>query len=310
MRAMSWAPVAVVLGLLSGDLLARSDDETPRVAARSPNETLIPIDPEDRLQSDATVPDPDSVIPFEQSPAAALFDEFGLPHNAGQEGLLSDVFDVPDHEFKGFVDLNYYWDDRDFNVLTVNTGAKLPYDFEYFSLLNVFGSFGDASELENWTGFFTEHNLRRPIAKDSECLKSMDWNIQWADGNGPNEVLRLGIRNRFHDMPGPIGDLFRDVLKTKYVITFTFYEGDGSGWQMEHVYRREFLDGLIYVGGFADHNINGTSDSSDWVAECQFGLRLHGNLYAVAEQRYFSFVDDSRFKSGWGYGVEYVLRFR
>lgn len=300
--------IAIVI-LATGVASACAQDEpdpVPRIAANTWNETLIPLE-----SQESTVPGGPLHANTEPRPNAAQtwFSELGLSPNTGRDGLLSSIIDAPDHRPTGFVDLNYYWDDRDFNVLTINTGAKLPCDFEYFSLLNVFGNFGDASERENWTDFFTEINLRRPVAKNSCRLKSLDWNLQWADGSGPDEVLRLGLRNRFHDMPGPVGDCFRDILKMKYVVTFTFYEDDGSGWQMEHVYRREFLDGLAYIGGFADHNVNGTSDSSDWVAECQFGLRLHGQLYAVAEQRYFSFANNSRFKEGWGLGLEYVLRF-
>ena len=79
---------------------------------------------------------------------------------------------------------------------------------------------------------------------------------------------------------------------------------------MEHVYRRDFLDGLIYVGGFADHNVNGTADNSDWVSETQVGVKLLGGFYAVAEYRYFSFANSSRFKQGVGIGLEYALRFQ
>lgn len=227
-----------------------------------------------------------------------------------RDGLLSFLCDnQTQHHITGFIDFNYYWDTRAFNVLTINSGAKLPYDFEYFQLLNMFGDFGNASDRENWTGFFTEINLRRPIAKDCHYLKSLDWTVQWADGSGPREVLRLGIRNRFHDMPGPIGNFFRDFLKLEYSIDFHIIEDDGSGWQIEHVFRREFLDGLIYIAGFADHNINGFADSSSWVVEPQLGLKLLKNFYAVAEYRFSSFAPHE-FKSGWGFGLEYVVRFK
>lgn len=226
------------------------------------------------------------------------------------EGLLTSLHEDTGHKYTGFLDFNYYWDDRDFNILTINAGAKLPYDFEYFQFVNYTSQFGNESALENWTDFFTEIHLRRPIAKDSELFKHLDWTVMWADGSVPQEVGRLGIRWRFHDTPGPVGEFFRDTLKLKYSLNFHIIEDDGSGWQMEHVYRRNFLDGLIYVGGFADHNVNGTADSSDWVSETQVGLKLLGGFYAVAEYRYISFANSSRFKQGVGIGLEYAIRFQ
>lgn len=225
-------------------------------------------------------------------------------------GLLTFLGDAPDHRPTGFLDFNYYHDTRDFNVLTINAGAKLPYDIEYFQFVNYTSQFGNESALENWTDFFTEIHLRRPIAKDNKWLKHLDWTVMWADGGRPQEVGRLGVRWRFHDTPGTIGEFFRDTLKLKYSLNFHVVEDDGSGWQMEHVYRRNFFDGLVYVGGFADHNVNGTADSSDWVAETQVGVKLLGNFYAVAEHRYFSFANSSRFKQGVGIGIEYAVRFQ
>jgi hypothetical protein len=225
-------------------------------------------------------------------------------------GLLTPLYKDTGHRYTGFLDFNYYGDTRNFNVLTINAGAKLPYDFEYFQFVNYTSKFGNESALENWTDFFTEIHLRRPIAKDSEWLKHLDWTVMWADGGRPQEVGRLGVRWRFQDTPGPIGEFFRDTLKLNYSLTFHAVEDDGSGWQMEHVYRRNFLDGLVYVGGFADHNVNGTADSSDWVSETQVGVKLLGNFYAVAEYRYFSFANASRFKQGVGIGVEYAIRFQ
>lgn len=226
------------------------------------------------------------------------------------EGLLTCLHQDTSHRYTGFLDFNYYYDTRDFNVLTVNAGAKLPHDFEYFQFANYRSQFGNESTLEDWNNFFTEIHLRRPIAKDSEWFRHLDWTLMWADGSLPEEVGRLGVRWRFQDTPGSVGDFFRDTLKLRYSLTFHVIEDDGSGWQMEHVYRRNFLDGLVYIGGFADHNINGTADSSDWVSETQIGVRLLGGFYAVAEYRYLSFASSSRFKQGVGIGLEYALRFQ
>jgi len=217
--------------------------------------------------------------------------------------------DAATHKFTGFIDLNYYWDSREFNVMTINAGAKLPYDFSYFQLLNLNGDMGESAARGDWSSFFTEINLRRPIAKDSPYLKHLDFTLQFADGSGPPEVGRLGIRWRMQDTPGPVGDLFRDVLKLRYSITFHLLETDGSGWQIEHVYRRDFLDKRIYMSAFCDHNINDASGSSTWVTEHQMGVRLVDRLYVVGEYRYSSFAPPG-LRSGFGLGLEYVIRFK
>ncbi|QDU94786.1 hypothetical protein Pla8534_25930 [Lignipirellula cremea] len=193
--------------------------------------------------------------------------------------------------------------------MTINAGAKLPNDFEYFQLLNLFGTTGQSPSNGDWTGFFTEINLRRPIAKDNPYLSHLDWTGQLADGSSPSDVLRLGVRWRLHDTPGLLENFFTDVLKLRYAVSFHVLETDGSGGQLEHVYRREFSEGRFYIAGFIDHNINEGGFESTWVTEHQAGVRLHGPLYAVAEFRYTDF-ELPGFRSGWGFGLEYIIRFR
>ncbi|MCA9214735.1 MAG: hypothetical protein KDB27_16805 [Planctomycetales bacterium] len=207
--------------------------------------------------------------------------------------------------FTGFFDLNYYWDTREFTVFTFNAGAKLPSDFEYFQFLNAFSPFGSSST--DWNAFYTEINLRRPIWKDSTLLAPFDWTAQLADGTFSQSVLRLGVRARIQDMPGRLGQLTKDVLKTQLAISFHVLETDGTGWQMEYAYRRDFWDKRIYIGGFLDHNID-QGITSTWVTENQIGLKLFDQWHAVAEYRYTTFAPD-RFKSGWGFGIEYVIPF-
>ena len=223
-----------------------------------------------------------------------------------RDGLLSEWIPKTDHRNTGFLDFNYYWDNRDFNVLTINAGAKLPCQFEYFQFVNYTSPFGESSQLENWNDFFTEIHLRRPIAAEHRLLGHLDWNLMWADGGFTDEVGRFGVRWRLHDTAGPIGEFVTDILKLRYSLTFHVLEDDGSGWQMEHVFRKDFFDGLMYVAGFADHNVNDGFDDSDWVAESQVGVKLGGNLYAVAEYRYNSFLP-ARVRSGWGFGIEYFV---
>lgn len=241
-------------------------------------------------------------------------DVAGQP-SAADDLLAADPLDpvasckaAPGHKNTGFIDLNYYWDTRDFNVMTINAGAKLAHDFEYFQFLNLFGEYGDASAWDDLTSYYTEVNLRRPICKDHDLLRPLDWTAQYADGSVPEGVLRFGVRWRLHDTRGSVGEFFNDVLKLKYSVNLHAIETDGAGWQLEHVYRRDFFDKRVYIAGFADHNIDSGSRNSTWVTENQIGVRLFDQFFAVAEYRYSS-PSAPVFKSGWGFGMEYVIRF-
>jgi len=224
---------------------------------------------------------------------------------------LDRLFPLADsgHHVTGFMDLNYYYDTRHTTVFTANLGAKLPHDFEFFQLLNLTGSFGDGSDSTDWTGYYTELNLRRPIAKENDYLKHLDWTVQFADGSQGSDVLRLGVRWRLQDTPGALGGFVKDTLKLNYSINLHAIEFDGSGWQLEHVFRREFLNKRVYVCGFCDHNINNQGSQSTWVTETQIGVKLTPQIYAVAEYRYIDFAPPG-FRSGWGFGLEYVIRFK
>lgn len=232
------------------------------------------------------------------------------PLNAGTSAFANSTLRHSSHKphhNTGFVDFNTYWDDRDLAITTINILANLPADIQYFQLLNMYSHVGSGTT--DWSGYFTEMNLRRPIQKDNPYLTHLDWSAQYADGNIARGNLRLGLRWRMQDTPGPLGAAFKDVLKLNYAVTFYAIETDGTGWQIEQVYRRNFLDGKVYMGGFCDHNINNSSRNSAWVTEHQFGVRLFDSAYAVAEYRYNSYFPAGS-RSGLGVGLEYVMRFK
>lgn len=213
---------------------------------------------------------------------------------------------LPGHRNTGFVDLNYYWDTRAFTVFTINAGAKLPNDFEYFQFLNAFSPF--ESNETDWHAYYTEINLRRPIRKDSHYLKPFDWTIQYADGTFADSVGRAGVRWRVHDTPGELGRFVNETLKLRLGVSFHLLETDGTGCQLEYAYRRDFCNKRVYIGGFLDHNLD-EGNRSTWVTENQIGLRLFDQWHAVAEYRYSDF-SPKRFRSGVGLGLEYVIRFK
>ncbi len=60
---------------------------------------------------------------------------------------------------KGLIDINGYYDTREFTVLTINLLASLPWRLQYFSLTNYSNPIESdtAQDLEN---FYSEQNLR------------------------------------------------------------------------------------------------------------------------------------------------------
>lgn len=295
-------------------------------------------------QSPGTVVDSEFRTPFTSAPSAVFpldssIDPAEMPRSPSPEIALAnyaalDMGELPDsdsvresdsgccihpgdcscqeavntHKNTGFMNLNYFWDDRDANWFTVYTLAALPHDVTYFSLLNLVGQFDQPSETENLTSFYTEQNLWHPISKDSEILGALDYSVQWVDASFLDPLLRLGVQWRVKDTAGPLGEFFTNVLGLDYRVYFHAIETDGSGIQIEHFYLKTFQDGLFYIRGFADHDIN-TSGNSDWVSGAQAGVRVVGNLYLTAEHRYNSFQPPGR-KSGWKLGFEYQIGFR
>ena len=89
------------------------------------------------------------------------------------QGLLTCFHQDTAHRYTGFLDFNYYYDTRDFNILTINAGAKLPHDFEYFQFVNYRSQFGNESDLENWTDF-----LRKFTCGD-QSQKTANGSVIW-----------------------------------------------------------------------------------------------------------------------------------
>ena len=208
---------------------------------------------------------------------------------------------------RGFIDLNYYYDTRDFQNLTINSGAKLPLDFKYYQLLTLKAPLNSIkSKRSDLTSFFTEVNLRHPILKEDPWLGAMDWTIQYVGGTFLKDFVRLGTRVHFHKLPGSLGKFFRESLGLRYSIDFHFYETDGDGWQIEQVYNKQFLDGQFYLKGFIDQNMDKTG--LFFIHEHQFGIRVVDEFYAVAELRYKT-NNPRRDKWGVGLGGEYIIKF-
>ena len=215
---------------------------------------------------------------------------------------------------RGFIDLNGYFDTREFAVQTINLFAKLPYRLEYFSLTNFFNAV-EAEHPEDLDTYYTEQNLRySPFEK-----VPLDAAMQWMHRSGTqNDILRVGARWRLMNTP-LLDDWFARIglvyFVNFYVGQFDDLPSQGTRMQIEHVYKlpilRALLDERVYLGGFLDHNLwfdgPAGTDESTIVTEHQLGVRLVDHLYAVAEFRRNEFLPEK--KNGVGFGLEYVVPF-
>ena len=201
------------------------------------------------------------------------------------------------HKATGFLDFNYYYDSRDFNVTTINILANLKNRFQYFSLTNYTNSIGTPHNFEH-TDYYTEQNLRWAFSEQSP----FDLTAQWLTrSSGTNDALRLGFRYRIK----PFSEL-------SYSINVHAVQFDTSPiyyWQIEHVYSLNILPQLLnhraYLSGFLDHNIGNRKNTV--VTEHQIGYRLIDALHAVIEYRFNGYLTDE--KSGIGYGLQYKIGF-
>ena len=210
----------------------------------------------------------------------------------------------------GFIDFNYYYDDRNLNVLTIHLLASLPADIEYFSLNDMTATADSkGSEVFNLTGYYMEHHFRRPIAKDHQWLGPLDWTVQYVDGSSAKDLIRLGTRVRTQDIQGPIGQFIKDTLGLWLNVDFHWYESDGDGMEIEPVYGGSYFDGLLLVGGFADIDFgNKHTGDNAVVTEHQVGLKIVDNLYYITEIKFNGFRDKG---DQWStaFGLKYTIPF-
>lgn len=212
------------------------------------------------------------------------------------------------HVNTGFIDLNGYYDTREFTVFTINLLANLPNRFQYFSLTNYQGP-TNSSDVST---FYSEHNLRWKI----KPTLPLSLTYQYVTRQGPqNDDHRFGLLWRVHNTP-MFADFFKKInLKLSTNPMFLQYRVKAEPAYMttiEHVYFLKLMPktfkGRVYVLGFADQNFvyndNGKL-SFEWVSEHQLGIRLVDQLFAVGEYRINTYLGDGA--TGFGYGLQYKV---
>lgn len=216
----------------------------------------------------------------------------------------------------GFVDVNAYYDTREFSTITANVLTNLGAGLQYFSFVNYFSTLETAPSTD-LAAFYSEQHVRwKPFPRFPVDLTAM---AALASGPG-NDVARLGLRWRVSETAGlsrVLAALHTSYTLNLHALQFDRINEPGRRGQIEHVYRVEIPIGWLgrsaYLGGFVDHNLwfnppEGRA-SSTVVTEHQFGVALAGSLHAVAEWRYNHGLRSAGKASGLGFGFQYVLPF-
>jgi hypothetical protein len=205
--------------------------------------------------------------------------------------IITNVYGQSKNTPSGFLDFNVYPELTDVDtdsVFTLNTAAKLPNRFSYFSLLNLYNQSSD-NTLKETTSYYTEQNLRWQISDDSPLDLTLQMNFRTGSDNDRH---RLGFRWRLNNT-SYLESAFK-AMNLKYSLNFhvvQFDKEDADVWQIEHVFMMKFpyISERLYLSGFADHTFNQDLSeqlpSSPIVGEVQMGFRLYENLFFVSEYR-------------------------
>lgn len=209
----------------------------------------------------------------------------------------------------GFLDFNEYYDTRDFSTFTLNVMANFSDRLQYFSLTN----YSSNTSVKDIEGFYAEHHFRWNVCKKLP----LDLTQLWVNQSGPsNDNIKYGIRWRLNQTP-KIDSLLKKIKLMLFVnfhlVEFAAHRSAAGFTQMEYVYKIDVLpsklNNRLYISGFADQDLiwgANASLKSIWVTEHQLGIRIIGQLHAVAEYRINEYLPD---KSGWGLGIQYFAAY-
>lgn len=219
-----------------------------------------------------------------------------------------------DDRVSGSLDMNYTFDTRDMNRLTLDTLIFFPYRITYYNVFHMnslMDTPGDNFDIDN---IYHEQDLWWAPFENIP----VDAVVQLQVIQGTiNDQLRAGFRWRISDtsfLKAFFENIHLFLTSQFHPIQTHFYDVAGYGFSFEHYWRVQVLpetfDDRVYVAGYLDHNLNygGTTngDNHSFSTETQLGVRVIGHLNAITEFRYSDYDVKS---TGVAFGLEYVVPF-
>ncbi|MDG1357779.1 MAG: hypothetical protein P8P36_06265 [Akkermansiaceae bacterium] len=195
----------------------------------------------------------------------------------------------------------YYLDSRDYNTLSVNTAAQLPWDFKLWGFTDFNGdqNEGNRYDLER---FFMEYRLLHEIPEERIFgLKGVGLLTEFNNFNGSdNDLFRFGpYISRKIELPWG--------KEASLQLRMYPYQTDSDNRQLSLSYFIPFSEKLS-LSGFADINfIDGGSDQ--WVIEPQLNYKLNDSMNLLLEYRYNGFESSNPNLKGSGVALGMSIEF-
>lgn len=201
------------------------------------------------------------------------------------------------------VDLTYYFDNRDYNTLNVQTSLPdLPWDFNIWGFIDIHSEQNNADQRFDLNRYFFEYRLKRSFFPNTKSAwKGLGFEIEYNDANGTdNSVIRTGVTYK-HPLPFLYGN--RSWVEWRYHP----YETDGSGSQVSLIYSLHLAE-RIFISGFVDLNLENDTDNR-WLFEPQINFKINETFDLVLETRYNEFEDSNNSLDGFGVAGGIKIKF-
>ena len=193
----------------------------------------------------------------------------------------------------------YYFDDRDFNTLSVYTAAyKLPYNLSFWGFTDFNGNQNPPRNRAKFTNSFSEYRLT--------------YDLKELTGIGG-----LGLQTEYNYASLSDSHTLRFGPVYKHSIPFL---PDGS-WLMWRFFPVETSDNMQIswawkfaitekwsITGFADYNIN-EGQRDRWIVEPQLNYKLNDNVSFHLEYRYNGYQDANKNLRGNGLAIGVGITF-
>ncbi|MCM8529389.1 MAG: DUF2490 domain-containing protein [Lentisphaeraceae bacterium] len=214
------------------------------------------------------------------------------------ENLLDDWKNLKD-EFGLNLSSIYYFDDRDFNTLSVYTAAfKLPNNFSFWGFTDFHGNQNPPRNRAKFTNSFSEYrliyNLKDLTGTDNFALE-LEYNYA---SLSDEHTLRFGPHFK-HSIP---------FLPDGSWVIWRFFPIETSdnmelGWAWNFVITDKWS-----ITGFADYNIE-EGQQDRWIVEPQLNYQLNDNVSFHLEYRHNGFQDANKNLRGNGVAIGIGITF-
>ena len=193
----------------------------------------------------------------------------------------------------------YYFDDRDFNTLSVYTAAyKLPWNFSFWGFTDFHGNQNPPRNRAKFTNSFSEYRLIYDL-KDATGIDGLKIELEYNYASLNDEhTLRIGPVYK-HDLPFlPDGSWF----------IWRFFPLETSdNMELSFVWNIVITEKWS-LSGFADYNID-EGQRDRWIVEPQLNYKFNDTVSFHLEYRHNGYQDAIKSLRGNGFAIGVGINF-